>query len=97
MDIELKQYLDEQFKTLVTKDDLTEQISAVKTHADEQTEILKAYADKQTEKLVAIIAKTIAEPMEKNFAELKDYKAVREEVFTLKAELQKIKTALRLN
>jgi len=80
MDIELKQYLDSQFKTLATKDNLRQ-----------QTEILKSYANKQTEKLASIIVKTIAEPMEKNFSELKDYKTVREEVLTLKAEMQKIK------
>ena len=90
MDIELKRYLDEKFQTVVTKDDLTRQLAA-------QTETLKAYADEQTEKLAAIINKTIAEPMEQNFSELKDYKTVREEVSTLKSDVQKIKTALHLN
>jgi hypothetical protein len=69
----------------------------VKAHADKQTEMLKAYTDEQTEKLAAIIATTIAEPMEKNFAELKDFKTVREEVFSLKTDMQKIKAALQLN
>ncbi len=86
MDSELKHYLDKQFETVATKEDLAE-----------QTGTLKDYADGQTEKLAAIIATTIAEPMEKNFSELKDYKAVREEVLTLKADVQKIKTALQLN
>lgn len=86
MNIELKQYLDKQFKTVATKEDLAQ-----------QTEILKAYADEQTEKLAVIINSTIVEPMEKNFSELKDYKTVREEMLTLKADMQKIKTALQLN
>jgi hypothetical protein len=90
MDIELKQYLDKRFETLVTNDNLAKQLTR-------QTETLKAYTHKQTEKLAAIIATTIAEPMERNFSELKDYKTVREEVSTLKAEMQKIKTALQLN
>lgn len=90
MDIELKQYLDEQFKAIVTKDDLAQQLA-------QQTTTLKTYTDEQTEKLAAIIATTIAEPMERNFSELKDYRTVREEVMTLKTDMQKIKTALQLN
>lgn len=104
MDSELKQYLDEkftsidkrfetvnqQFQTVVTKDELTQQLA-------EQTETLKAYADEQTEKLAVIIKNTIVEPMEENFSELKDYKAVREEVSVLKTDMQRIKTALQLS
>lgn len=90
MDIELKQYLDEKFQTVVTKDDLAQQLTG-------QTETLKAYADEQTEKLAATINQTIVEPMEKNFSELKDYKAVREQVHTLEADIRKIKTALHLS
>lgn len=84
MDTELKQYLDEKFE-------------AVAADITQQTATLKAYADEQTEKLAGIIAKTIAEPMEKQFAELKDYKTVREDVFNLKTDIQKIKAALQLN
>lgn len=90
MDIELKQYLDEKFQTVITKDDLVQELAR-------QTETLKAYADEQTEKLAVIINSTIVEPMEKNFSELKDYKTVREEVLTLKADMQKIKSALQLS
>lgn len=104
MDIELKQYLDSQFasinkrfetvatkfETVATKDELTRQLT-------QQTETLKIYADEQTEKLAAIIATTIADPMEQNFSELKDYRTVREEVLTLKSDVQKIKTALQLS
>ncbi len=86
MDIELKQYLDKQFETVATKNDLAR-----------QTNTLKTYTDEQTEKLAAIIATTVVEPMEKNFYELKDFKTVREEVLTLKEEMRKIKTALQLN
>jgi nitrogen regulatory protein PII-like uncharacterized protein len=86
MDIELKQYLDEQFKSVATKVDL-----------EAQTRTLRAYADEQTEKLALIIATTIVEPMERNFSELKDYKLMKEEFQTLKTEMQKIKTALQLN
>lgn len=108
MDSELRQYLDEQFasidkrfetvdhqfsaldkqlETVVTKNDLQQQL-------DGQTATLKDYADEQTEKLAAIIATTIAEPMEKHFSDLKDYKTVQEKVTTLEADMQKIKTAL---
>ncbi len=85
MDIELKQYLDEQFRTIVTKADL-----------ETQSKNLKAYADEQTEKLALIIATTIAEPIEKNFSELKDFKTIQEEVLVLKTDIEKIKTALQL-
>ena len=97
MDSELKAYLDERFEafdnklaTFATKDDLTQQLA-------EQTATLKAYADEQTEKLAAIIATTIAEPMEQGFAELKDYKTVQEKVLTLETDMQKIKTVLQLS
>ena len=86
MDIELKQYLDEQFKTLATKTDL-----------DKQSENLQSYADQQTEKLALIIASSVVVPMEKSFSELKDFKSMREEFQTLKTEMQKIKSALQLN
>lgn len=86
MDIELKQYLDQQFSMVATKDDL-----------EVQTKTLQAYADEQTEKLALIIATTIIEPMENNFSELKDYKSMKEEFQTLKTEMQKIKAALQLN
>lgn len=96
MDAELKTYLDEEFagvnkrfEAVVTRDELTRQLV-------EQTETLKAYADEQTEKLAAIIATTIAEPMEKGFAELRDYKTVQEKVLTLEADMRKIKTALQI-
>jgi uncharacterized protein YicC (UPF0701 family) len=97
MDSELKQYLDsrfetfdKKFETVATKDDLAQQLAV-------QTETLKAYADEQTEKLAAIINTTIAEPMEQNFSELKDYKTVKEEVSILKSDVKEIKTVLHLN
>lgn len=86
MDIELKQYLDRQFETVAAEIDL-----------EEQSKKLKAYADQQTEKLALIIATTIAEPMEKNFSELKDLTLMRQEFLTVKTEIQKIKTALQLH
>lgn len=100
MDIELKNYLDERFETfdikLGTFDKKLENV-ATKDDLRQQTETLKAYADEQTEKLAAIINTTIAEPMEQNFSELKDYKTVREEVSILKSGVKEIKTALQLN
>lgn len=97
MDSELKQYLDErfsaineQFANVVTKDNLSQQLT-------EQTETLKAYADEQTEILVGVINRTIAEPMEKRFAELKDYKTVQEKVSSLESDMRKIKSALQLS
>jgi len=97
MDSELKQYLDErfsaineQFANVVTKDNLTQQLS-------EQTATLRVYADEQTEKLAVIIKETIVEPMETHFSELKDYKTVQEKVLTLESDMRKIKSALQLN
>lgn len=84
MDNELKRYLDEQFNAVAKKDDL-----------EKQSKNLKAYVNEQTEKLASIIATTIAEPMEKNFSELKDFKSVQEDVLTLKTEMQKIKSVLQ--
>ena len=60
-------------------------------------ECSKVYADDQTDKLAVIINETIVEPMERHFLELKDFRAVREEVTTLRTEMQKIKTALHLS
>lgn len=53
--------------------------------------------DDQTEQLARIIADTVATPMEQHFADLKDYLEVREDVQTLKVEMQRIKEALHLS
>lgn len=107
MDIELKRYLDQRFETFDKKfetfdskfETFDKKLENVATKDDlaKQTDMFKAYADEQTEKLAAIIATTIAAPMEQNFSQLKDYKTVRDEVSILKSDVQKIKTALHLN
>lgn len=75
-----QEYFDKALANLATKDDLSS-----------QTRELKAYTDEQTEHLVGVINETIAEPMESHFAELKDYLKVKEDVQTLKREMQQIK------
>jgi hypothetical protein len=62
----------------------------------EQKMATKADVKGGIEELARTIAKTVAEPMERHFAELKDYKAVREQVSALEADMQKIKQALHL-
>jgi hypothetical protein len=62
----------------------------------EQTMATKADVKGAVEELARIIATTVSEPMERHFNELKDFKTVREEVITLKADMQKIKEALHL-
>jgi succinate dehydrogenase/fumarate reductase flavoprotein subunit len=81
-----QEYLDKALSSLATKDDLAS-----------QTKELKAYADEQTGHLVGVINETIAEPMERHFAELKDYVKTKEDVQTLKREMQRIKEALHLS
>jgi hypothetical protein len=80
-----QEYFDRQLKNLATKDDL-----------QAQTKELKAYADEQTTHLVSVINETIAEPMERHFEELKDFVQVREDVQTMKLEMQRIKEALHI-
>lgn len=46
--------------------------------------------------LVGVINDTIAVPMERHFAEVKDNLDVRAEVEALKSDMQKIKAALQL-
>ena len=46
--------------------------------------------------LVGVINETIAEPMERHFAETKDTINVRAEVDSLKADMKRIKAALHL-
>jgi hypothetical protein len=71
-----------------------------KEHFDEGLRTLESNLTKkmndQTEQLAALIADTVATPMEQHFADLKDYSEVRKEVHTLKAEMQKIKEALHI-
>jgi hypothetical protein len=61
-----------------------------------ETNLAKKIED-QTEHVARIIADTVATPMEQHFADLKDYLEVREDVQTLKAEMQKIKQALHIS
>jgi hypothetical protein len=61
-----------------------------------ETNLSKKIGD-QTERLARIIAETVATPMEQHFTDLKDYLEVREDVQTLKVEMQKIKEALHIS
>lgn len=93
-----QEYFDQQLKNLATKDDLKQfpTVADLDQRLAGQTAELKAYADQQTAHLVSVINETIAEPMERHFGELQDFVRVREDVQTLKAEMQRIKEALHL-
>jgi len=79
-----QEYFDQQLKNLATKNDLKD----LATKSDVESAVTE---------LAGVINKTIAEPMEKGFAELRDYKTVKEEVNELKADIVKIKHALHLS
>jgi hypothetical protein len=93
-----QEYFDQQIKNLATKDDLKQfpTVADLERRLADQTAELKAYADAQTAHLVSVINETIAEPMEQHFEGLKDFPRVREDVHTLKQEMQRIKEALHL-
>jgi len=57
----------------------------------------KTDLDNTVEQLVSVINKTIAEPMEKHFAEHKRDLDVSKDVEILKLDMQKIKDALAIN
>jgi hypothetical protein len=63
---------------------------------DDQFSKVHTHIDDQTEQLARIIENTIATPMEQQFADLKDYLEVREDVQALKVDMQKIKEALHI-
>lgn len=78
--------------------EIQQEFTKLNAHFDiiEQTMATKADVKGAVEDLARIIATTVSEPMERHFNELKDFKTVREEVITLKADMQKIKEALHL-
>ena len=78
-----QEYLNKALSNLATKDDL----KPLATKADIEGAV---------NHLAGVINETIAEPMEKHFEELKDYLKVKEDVQTLKREMQRIKEALHL-
>ncbi len=84
MDESLKSYLDNQFQNVATKDDL-------KNFATKD-DLAAAVAE-----LGRVISDTIAEPMEKHFAEHKRDLDVGKDVEALKLDMQKIKDALAIN
>lgn len=83
-----KEYFDEQLNILATKDDL----KPLATKEDVRTEIKKGVGE-----LAAIIAKTIAVPMQQHFDQLHDELTVRARVTQLESDLQKIKLALHIS
>ncbi|MDT7540586.1 MAG: hypothetical protein QOE33_490 [Acidobacteriota bacterium] len=93
-----QEYFDQQLKNLVTKDDLKQflTVADLDQRLASQTSELKTYAAEQTAHLVGVINETIAEPMKQHFEELKDFVRVREDVQTMKLEMQRIKEALHL-
>jgi hypothetical protein len=93
-----QEYFDQQLKNLVTKDDLKQfpTVADLDQRLASQTAELKGHAAGQTAHLVSVINETIAEPIERHFEELKDFVRVREDVQTLKLEMQRIKEALHL-
>ena len=78
-----QEYFDQALKNLATKDDLKE----LSTKQDVRNAV---------EELARLIADTVATPMERHFADLKDYLEVRKDVHTLKVEMQKIKEVLHI-
>ena len=83
-----QEYFDQQLQKLATKKDLHEALRA-------QTEELKDYTDNQTESLARVIAVTVADPMEKHFAELKDLLQIRETVERHEREIAHLKGLLQ--
>jgi uncharacterized protein YlxW (UPF0749 family) len=79
-----QEYFDQKLKTVATKDDLKQ----LATKDDIQAAVTE---------LASMINETVAEPMEQHFAELKDHEQLRDDVQTLKREIQQIKTALHLS
>lgn len=79
----------EDLKDFVTKQDLGGALQA-------QTTELKSYTDQQTETLARIIATTIAEPMEKHFAEVKSEIGMKRRVELLETKVIKLQEALHL-
>ncbi|HEX8459229.1 MAG TPA: hypothetical protein VF656_18190 [Pyrinomonadaceae bacterium] len=78
-----QEYLDNALSKLASKDDL----KPLATKIDVEGAV---------NHLVGVINETIAEPMERHFAEVKDAIDVRTEVEMLKLDMRKIKEALHL-
>jgi hypothetical protein len=120
MDESIKDYLENQFKNIATKDDLKDfatkdDLKAFATKDDLKDfatkDDLKAFATKDDLKdfatkddlasavaeLGRVINETIAEPMEKHFAEHKRDLDVSKDVEALKLDMKKIKDALAMN
>jgi hypothetical protein len=102
MDESIKSYLENQFKNIATKDDLKDFATKddLKTFATKDD--LKDFATKDdlaaaVAELGRVINETIAEPMEKHFAEHKRDLDMSKDVETLKLDMKKIKDALAMN
>lgn len=83
-----REYFDQQLGKLVTIKDLQSALKA-------QTKDLKDYTDNQTESLARVIALTVADPMEKHFAELKDLMHIKEIVQRHEREIELLKGLLQ--
>lgn len=61
-----------------------------------QTQDIKSYVNEQTEELARIIAVNVAEPLNQHLEESHDIVVLQKEVHTLKRDVTKIKSVLKL-
>lgn len=81
----------------LTKEYFEQTVARLASREDLQPLATKADVSEAVESLARIIAETVAAPMERHFSDLKETRRLREDVETLKAEMQRIKDALRLS
>lgn len=86
----ISQLLDTKLKGFVTQEILDDKLRL-------QTEELKQFSRQQTEELAAIIANTIATPMQTHFDELPEELSAGDRLIRLERSVQEIRTALHLS
>lgn len=102
-----QEYFDSVVKNLATKDDLKNFATkddlanlatkdSLKASLTEQTTELKQFAVEQTEELARIIARAVAEPMQKHLDQTVNHESIKAKVGELENEVAQIKTALHL-
>jgi hypothetical protein len=111
MDESIQSYLDSKFENVTTKDDLKnfatkddiknmatkDDLTHLATKDDLKNFTTKEDLNTAVADLGRLISETIAEPMEKHFAEHKRDIDVSKDVEMLKRDMQKIKDALAMN
>lgn len=81
-----KKYFDDKLKHLATKDDLKSELAG-------QSKELKQFAEDQTEFLAAIVARTVANPLEEHIREYKKQN-LNARVTSLEHDMKRIKKSL---